>query len=364
MNKTPERFSNFSSKEEIMEERYKTLEEGVEDFDLDSYYNRENYDPITNEQIIINEENRKADKRKIKDLEEEWSYQRGTDSKRRGNLVERFLIEEADRSEWLGALITPTSKFDDYMGGIDAVAEFEIDEQDAEEYGIKAGIFRLGIDITGARSRHTLKKKRSKHRYGTTAKYFRSQVEWDEEKDKPLETSLFRLPSVAIGFSAARLDSLEDFAEKSIQNKQKGKIEIHPQTYKEHAVQSLILDQIFEQTGGQLRDIALFWVNSLPVPHSEISFLQKRLVNKMRQIEVISNSSNRSPEWKEIINILADFSAHEIEQLVESKEQIEMWNNLMAVYKITKKKKETLQKIKNLKNWSTDTTHKGLSKAA
>lgn len=100
---------------------------------------------------------------------------------------ENFLTSEAMRQHWLGGELSPTSQYDDWISGVDAVAEW-IDEAGKP--------VRLAIDFTSTNKTSVFWKKSDKLGGNIHVKYLRSRVETEQGKPKELRASI---PLVILG---------------------------------------------------------------------------------------------------------------------------------------------------------------------
>lgn len=109
-------------------------------------------------------------------------------------LLEQFMQQLAERSNWFGgeAFVFATTDFDDLKNGIDAIIEWTPEE----DGGVTP---RLAVDFTTSSTLEGLGPKLAKIKQGGYVKYFRSEVETNEDGD-PSERSLSDLPMAVLGF--------------------------------------------------------------------------------------------------------------------------------------------------------------------
>ena len=101
---------------------------------------------------------------------------------------ENFLVTEVMRHHWLGGELSPTTHYDDWISGVDAVAEWTNDAGEP---------IRLAVDFTSSEQMSTFLKKSDKLSANTQVKYLRSRIEIEQGKPKELRASM---PIVLLGF--------------------------------------------------------------------------------------------------------------------------------------------------------------------
>ena len=101
---------------------------------------------------------------------------------------ENFLLSECMRHHVLGGEISPTTTYDDWVSGVDAVVEWP---------GYLDGPVRLAIDFTSTEEGATITKKSDKLENNISVKYLRSLVETEQGEQKELRASM---PLVLLGF--------------------------------------------------------------------------------------------------------------------------------------------------------------------
>jgi hypothetical protein len=117
-----------------------------------------------------------------------------------GAVFEAIVIDEAESSEWLGsgAILYPASQYDDFMNGVDAVAEFKKEENESD-------FLALAMDVTFSSDIENIEKKINrvlksvKDGVLTSLKYF---------VDENGNQSKMEVPRVVIGAEAAMVGEL------------------------------------------------------------------------------------------------------------------------------------------------------------
>ncbi len=150
----------------------------------------------------------KSDEVKAIEIRRGYKFKGG---KERGTLLEQFMQQRAERSNWFGseASVFPTTDHDDLLNGTDAVIEWPKEEGEAQ-------FPRLAVDFTTSSSLEGLETKLAKIKQPARIKYLRSEVELNDEGD-PTDMSVSRLPMVVLGLDD---DLLGSFA-KDIQRARK-----------------------------------------------------------------------------------------------------------------------------------------------
>jgi len=100
---------------------------------------------------------------------------------------ENYLIAQAAEQGWFGGETVPTSEYDDWVSGVDAVLEWADDE----------GPLRLAVDFTAAEKDRVFFSKSDKLEGNVRVKYLRSAVETVDGKSRELSASM---PIVLLGF--------------------------------------------------------------------------------------------------------------------------------------------------------------------
>jgi len=101
---------------------------------------------------------------------------------------ENFLTTEASKNHWFGGELSPTTEYDDWVSGADAIVEWP-----AADGGSP---LRLAVDFTSTAKFETIYKKTDKLEGNVTVKYLRSGVETEEGRPKELRSSM---PIVLLG---------------------------------------------------------------------------------------------------------------------------------------------------------------------
>lgn len=164
-----------------------------------------------------------------------------------GEAVEAMLNVELDRSDWFGGLTFRTSQYDD-MKGVDAVIEWSA----KDTYGF---VPRLAVDFSGSENPGRVAEKLDKLKNGTRVKYFRSQVERDDNGDEA-EMTLEKMPTVVLGIDAALAEGIGQFAllHKTTRD---GKERLPARLFAQHPIRQLLLEQAAVQIDKQIRDEAI-----------------------------------------------------------------------------------------------------------
>lgn len=139
---------------------------------------------------------------------------------------ENFLTSEAMRQHWLGGELSPTTNYDDWVSGVDAVQEW-VDENGEP--------VRLAIDFTSTDKTSVFWKKSDKLTGNTHVKYLRSRVEEERGRPKELRASI---PLVILGVD----DPVFRYIAES------GELITH-----EHPLRRLLIEQASEQIDLQLK---------------------------------------------------------------------------------------------------------------
>lgn len=101
---------------------------------------------------------------------------------------ENYLTAEAARCGWFGGELVPTTEYDDWVSGVDAVVEWP-----AEDGGAPV---RMAIDFTTTKQFETFYKKSDKLEGNVVVKYLRSALEAGDDGQKELRASM---PIVLLG---------------------------------------------------------------------------------------------------------------------------------------------------------------------
>jgi hypothetical protein len=163
------------------------------------------------------------------------------DQSEAARILEKFLMVEISRSAWFGeAEMVRTAKFDDYKNGVDLVLEW----LDAEEKPI-----RLAVDLTSSTSLDVLEEKRRRIGSLRQIRYFRSDSTPNASISAPL---------VVLGIDAGLLREMAGFAEAHREIDKKTRQSFLPkQTFADHPLKYLLLEQATVQLESTLRDLVL-----------------------------------------------------------------------------------------------------------
>ena len=101
---------------------------------------------------------------------------------------ENFLTTNTKKYNWLGGEITPTTEYDDWISGSDAIIEW---------VGLDNQPIRLAVDFTASITYDVFAKKTEKLEGNVSIKYLRSKVEKEDGKPKEMRVSV---PLVILGF--------------------------------------------------------------------------------------------------------------------------------------------------------------------
>lgn len=164
-----------------------------------------------------------------------------------GEAVEAMLNVELDLSNWFGGVTFRTTRYDD-MKGVDAVIEWNAEET----YGF---VPRLAVDFSGSENSGRVAEKLDKLKNGTRVKYFRSQVERDDDGSE-VEMTLEKMPTVVLGIDAALTEGIGQFALLH-KTTRAGKERLPARLFAEHPIRQLLLEQAAVQIDKQIRDEAI-----------------------------------------------------------------------------------------------------------
>ncbi len=97
------------------------------------------------------------DNNRVRELKSDYSTANSASLEQKklvGDVFERIIIEESMKSAWLGreAKVVPTSHYDDYINGVDALAEIHSQSEGGQHLG-------LAIDVTLSKNEDTIVKK-------------------------------------------------------------------------------------------------------------------------------------------------------------------------------------------------------------
>ena len=137
----------------------------------------------------------KRDRAKEKELMERYKQTGDV----RNDAMEAFLASEIETADWFEASVFRTTRYDDFLNGVDLVLEWDQGEENEP--------LRLAVDVTTATSPEALDGKLAKLKYGSTVKYFESDVALGED-GAPEQMSLSGLPTVILGFEREYLSTL------------------------------------------------------------------------------------------------------------------------------------------------------------
>ncbi len=199
-------------------------------------------------------------------------------------IFEAIVIDEAESSEWLGsrAIVHPSSEYDDFMNGVDAVAEFKNPEDESD-------FLALAMDVTFSSDVANIEKKINKVlktvRDGvlTPLKYF---------ADEDGNHTKMEVPRVVIGAEAVMVGELmkvwdmKSSANEDARKKAKN-------TLGEHIFQTKMLLEIemqlkgygkYAETHGE-QEIAALYGNALKIIEEVIEEKKEMIENQKTLIE-------------------------------------------------------------------------------
>ncbi|MFA4845009.1 MAG: hypothetical protein WC654_00415 [Patescibacteria group bacterium] len=145
---------------------------------------------------------------------------------------ENFLTAQAKRSNWFGGELSPTTEYDDWISGVDAVVEWR-----AEDGGLP---IRMAIDFTSTTQFETLYKKSDKLEGNVTVKYFRSAIENEDGEPKEFRASM---PIVLLGLDE---EGFREIVRRAVP------LDHH------HPLRRLLLEQTAAQVDFQLTELTRF----------------------------------------------------------------------------------------------------------
>jgi len=157
-----------------------------------------------------------------------------------GSTFEEFLVEAMRDGDWFGGKFFRTTEHDDRWNGVDAVIEWPSPTAEGRPV-------RMAIDFSTSRNNGILHEKLQTINGMAKVKYFRSQIEHDEN-GKPLEVRAF-FPKVILG---ADVDMMKQVAREGVM------------PGRDHPLRVLMLRQAKRQIDVQIRCAAdhyldMFW---------------------------------------------------------------------------------------------------------
>ena len=312
---------------------------------------------------------RDADKQLERELGQKYKMTMGRENvpTEEGGVLEQFLIREMDRNDWLGGAAFRTTKFDDFKG-IDTVLEWD----EADRFGRYP---RLLVDFTTSKLPERVAEKREKSVRGGKVEYYRSPFETDEN-GKEKELSIYDQPVVILGIDKTFMPRIAGMAKKNEKPRtmRDGMLSrnISPQTFNEHPLQILLLEQAIAQVDTQVRAAAARLLNL------EKTIGDRAAEDRLYALRSRIASGRTTPE--EMIKMLG-----EIEPALRAYQEknktnmavmsnvlaIPKWENIAAVYQLLSEKLAGVQANKNAdqlmaaRAWkSASVTHRLLTKAA
>ncbi len=178
---------------------------------------------------------------------------------------ENFLTTEAKRLNWFGGELTPTTEYDDWVCGADAVVEWPSPNEDHS--------LRLAIDFTSTNRMETFFRKSDKLFGNVLVKYLRSAIEREGGLPKEMRASM---PLVLLGFND---DVFRFLAE------QKEPID------SQHPLRRLLLEQAAAQIDFQLTESAQTKMRGrkqkIERRHHDLSRLKQRIDTELEQARLI-----------------------------------------------------------------------------
>ncbi len=281
----------------------------------------------------IPEDQRREDSMQAAKLKREYRTQ-GTVEGRTLELVLPGIIAQ---NNWFGGEISPTTEYDDYFNGTDAVLEI--------------GKGKLLVDITSAELPERVKAKLGKLVHGGTVKYFKSKVEKDE-KGAPKEISLYNAPMVILGIDTKFLPYIAGVMKQEEDAKRKarmmGKTRPPSNPFENNPLQLLLLEQMSFQVGIQLRDTAIRLLNI------ENTIGDKEAAGVLSELRKRFNEGGVSAE--EVIQLVDRITSALAEYQQKNKGNLAVvsnvmivskWENIAVVYQAITAKKAEVEAKKN-----------------
>ncbi|MGB3072977.1 MAG: hypothetical protein WBP40_04345 [Candidatus Moraniibacteriota bacterium] len=207
------------------------------------------------------------DKETVKRLESKFGSE-DLVHKKYADVLEAIIYEHIEQSDWFGptAQTIKTSKYDDYVNGIDLVTEFSNDDQSLTHLG-------LGIDVTFGTTAMHKKFQRIREEISTgklaTVKYF--------ESERSPHKGIYRdMPRVVIG---AEREHITELAARWMDPKMNRELATHP-------VQAMLLDEIEAQLSG-FRQYArtMNQARLIPIFDRQLAIIKKIRVEKSRTVK-------------------------------------------------------------------------------
>jgi|GEM_PF-1592843 len=137
--------------------------------------------------LHVNEETRQKDQQLLAFKKNRPALREQRESGPDAFAFENYLTTQAGKYCWFGGELSPTTEFDDWISGADAVVEWPGDGEP----------IRLAIDFTSTQDANILSRKSDKLEGNVKLKYLRSKVEEEDGRPRELRASM---PIVLLGF--------------------------------------------------------------------------------------------------------------------------------------------------------------------
>lgn len=260
-----------------------------------------------------------------------------------GGVLEQFLIQEIDRNDWLGGSAFRTTKFDDY-NGIDTVLEWD----EADRFGRYP---RLLVDYTTSQLPERVAQKKEKLVKGGDVVYYKSEFEKDEAGVEK-QLSLYGMPVVILGIDKSFMPRIAGMAKQHEKPRtmRDGMLSrnIGAQTFHDHPLQILLLEQAIAQVDVQVRAAAARLLNL------EKTIGDRGAEDKLNALRFRIANGRMSPE--DMIRMLEEIQPalrayqeknRENSGVVSNVLAIPKWENIAAVYQLLQEKKAAVEANKN-----------------
>jgi len=225
---------------------------------------------------------------------------------------ENFLTTMSQEHRWFGGELTPTTEFDDWISGADAIVEWPGDGEPV----------RLAIDFTAAEDIETFFRKSDKLEGNVRLKYVRSAVE--EEDGRPKELRAF-MPLVLLGFDQS--------VYRSIAERKDDPDEHHP-------IRRLLIEQAASQIDLQLR---LLIEKAFESPRAKRS---KKLEGALQNYRSLGKDFTTT----QTIDFISTLDEREIDAVLNAKNKQRLGDLLRVKGQLTKET-ERAQEIELNEEW-------------
>lgn len=236
-----------------------------------------------------------------------------------GGFLENVMEVELGRQDWFGAAFVRSTKYDDYLNGVDGVFEWPSDDP--------RNAFRLAIDFTVSENDSLLEKKLSKVERGVDVKYFRSP---SRATKNPYETSLRGQPMVILGIDRETLRNVI---------KETGG---DPEKMREHPIRSLLLRQAIRQVELQVRSLSAQLVGNVIGREARVSENLRASVERYK--ERMRENPKFARDASSVVELMDGLSREDMYSGFRDQEQAHRLQQLVG---IQRRLRERLDEIKS-----------------